>query len=227
MDQTTQCESNQTSIPITSTMTNKWVRYILGFSLSVALGLAPYLGKLKVPFFHSLLELIPVSMQNELLPLSAALMGIVAIFTQWYGNEKLSVRWLKKYFIRTLLLSIFVFVILITMHTLVVVEVPIYDGSENMGFVVGFTRPMQPPCPIEVSDAECIKRLTFSPNRIASFWGDRQIRLATLALTFSYLCFTSCFGMLVGIIVLQEIYLGGKSKRTKNKSYSTPQKLDH
>lgn len=168
------------------------------------MGLAPYLGILRVPLFSPLLNLIPGSIQDTAIPLSAALMGMVAVVVQWYGGEHITHKWLRKLFGRTLLVSMITFLALIVIHTSVVVVVPILGGEDEVTVVVGFTRPIKPPCTVGVSDLECIERITLDPSAIESFWGDRQVRLARLALVLSYLIFTSSFGALIGLLLLRE-----------------------
>jgi hypothetical protein len=185
-------------------LARKLVRYILGFSIGIGVGLAPYLGLLNIPLFTPLLALIPDSIQNTIVPLSAALMGIVAVVVQWYGGEYLTRKWLRKSFARTLLIVMIGFISLLIIHTSVVVTVPILGGEDSVAFVVGFSRPIKPPCTAEVSDAECIKRITFDTSVIESFWGDRRIRIAKLSLMLAYLLFTGAFGALIGLIVLRE-----------------------
>ena len=85
---------------------------------------------------------------------------------------------------------------------MVVVTLPIEEG-ESLSFLAGFSRPNRPPCTEEVSDAACIKLISSNPANIESFWGDRQIRVAKIALIFSCLLFTGSFGALVGLVVLR------------------------
>src|ERR1051325_2256248 len=88
--------------PLTSTL----VRYVLGFGVSVGVGLAPYLGRLNVPLFTPLLSMMPVSLQDTAIPLSAALMGVVAVAIQWHGRERLNRKWAEKTFKKTLALAL-------------------------------------------------------------------------------------------------------------------------
>jgi uncharacterized membrane protein len=185
-------------------LARKLVRYILGFGVGVGLGLAPYLGAFDLPFFKPLLGLIPELIQNTAIPLSSALMGIVAVVTEFYGGERLTRPMLRKLFKKTLLIAALAFIILIIVHTWIVVTVPILGGKESVSYVVGFSRPMRPPCTVDVSDAECIKYLTLDTSVIESFWGDRQIRVAKGLLILSYLSFTSAFGTIIGLIVLRD-----------------------
>lgn len=185
-------------------LSRDFVRYLLGFGVSVAVGLAPYLGKLEVPLFTPLLNLIPENVQDTLLPLSAASMGAVAVFVQWYGGERLSKVWLRRAFSRASVIAVIAFLMLLVVHTFFVVRVPILGGTEAVNFLVGINRPIKPPCPSDVSDAECIKRLTFNTDAIESFWGDRSVRSAKLLLMLPYLTFTCAFASLVGLVLLRD-----------------------
>jgi hypothetical protein len=191
--------------PPPPSLSKQLVRYILGFGVSVGIGLAPYLGKVDIPLFDSLLKLIPTSLHNTILPLSAALMGLVAVVIQWYGGEHLTEKWLSKAFYKTLKLTIASFIILFIVHVFVVVKVPYDGGSET--FLVGFVRPIKPPCGLEISDVECIGRITLEDAAVQSFWGSFQIRIATLSLLIPYLGFTGSFGLLVGLLMLRDRFL--------------------
>src|SRR5215472_17588796 len=87
-------------------LTARWMKLVLGFSVSVAVGLAPFMGKLKVPLFTPMLSIIPESVQGVAVPLSAASMGIVAVIVQWYGSERLEHSLLNKWFGRTVVVCI-------------------------------------------------------------------------------------------------------------------------
>jgi hypothetical protein len=191
-------------------LARRLVRYILGFGVSVAVGLAPYLGKLEVPLFTPLLKLIPESVQDTVIPLSAALMGVVAVVTEFYAGERMTRKSIRKGFRRTLVFTGFAFVLLLSVRTLTVVNVPILGGKESVSFLVGFVRPHTPPCPEETSDADCIKKLTFNESAIESFWGDKQVRMAKLSLISAYLSLTASLPILVALLVL-------RAERTKKR----------
>lgn len=183
-------------------LAKQFVRYILGFGVGVAIGLAPYLGEINVPLFRPLLSLIPESLRNVVLPLSAALMGVIAVAVQWYGSDRLSRRSLRVAFRNAILSTILAFISLVVVYIFGVSTVPILAGQDSVSFVVGFQRPDGGSCE-GLSDSECIKRLSFDESAIESYWGDRQVRFSKLALTLTYLLFTSCFGVLVGLVVLK------------------------
>ncbi len=175
----------------------------MGFGVGVAIGLAPYLGAIDLPLFAPLLDLIPESVRHTAIPLSAALMGVLAVAVQWYAGDKLPARRLGRWFRRSLVWALASFLALLVVHTMLVVVVPVLGGEKSVSFVVGFTRPQRAPCGPEVSDSECIKLLSLNPSGVTSFWGDRQVRLAGLILVLSYLAFTASFGALVGTLLLR------------------------
>jgi hypothetical protein len=184
-------------------LARQFVRYMVGFGVAVAIGLAPFLGELDLPLFTPLLHLIPRSVRDTLVPLSAALMGLVAVVVQWLGQERLSRARQRKMFARTLAVVVFSFVLLFALNNFIVVRVPIPALGSTETFIVGFTRPDTPECQ-GFSDAECIKRLSMNEELIATYWGDRRIALASLCLKLAYLLFTGSFGALVGLLVLRE-----------------------
>lgn len=184
-----------------TSLAKQLVRYILGFGIGVSLGLAPYFGEINIALFKPM-RLIPDSLRDSILPLSAALMGIIAVIVQWYGGQRLSQRWFKWAFRRAVIVAVISLTIFAVIHAFLVTTVPILAGQESASFVVGFSRPEGGSCK-GLSDADCIKILSFDEAAIASYWGDRQMRLSKLVLTLSYLSFTSSFGMLVGLIVLR------------------------
>src|SRR5215216_996968 len=180
------------------------VRYILGFGVSLAIGLAPFLGKVDIPLFDSLLSILPESEQAVLIPLSSALMAVIAVAVQWWAISKVSGAWLQRVFSRILVVLATSFALFLIVHNFWVVRVPIAGGDEYVSFLVGFNRPIRSPCGVEISDSRCIALLTFDPTLISSFWGDRAIRVSRLLVFVSYLSFMGAFGALVGLLILKE-----------------------
>jgi TIR domain len=172
-------------------LSKQLVTYVLGLILGFVIG----------RFVFPLLELVPPSLQRELVAPSSALMAIIAVAIQFYGYRRWSDSDLAPYFKHTLIAVVVAVLLFLVVHTFTTVTIETTPGN-SMSFVIGFTRPLREPCPAGVSDADCIKRLSSDLAEIASFWGDGRIRTATLALKLSYLIAASGLGALVGLLLL-------------------------
>lgn len=180
----------------------RWIRCLLGLTIGVAVGLAPYLGKYDVPLFDSLLKLIPNSLQDIVPIVSASLMSVVAIAIQFFDQTRVNSRKLKKAFKVTLIIAVISLITFIVVHLFVVVKVPYLGGTASETFLVGFNKPGKPPCTPEMSKAACIQRISLNVGKVEAYWGDSQIRTAKLVLLLVYLAFTGALGLLVGFLVL-------------------------
>lgn len=190
-------------VPRPSGVAGKWVRTLLSLSVGVAVGLAPYLGMTGVPMFRPLLDLIPLTLRDSTIPVSAALMGIIAAAVQWFGAERLSRRTLRIAFVLTLILAILGLFGFMWVHAQYVVNVRADGGRRAASFVVGTVRLPTCGCPPNVSDQQCINGLSWSEAAIAGCWGDAAIRQAQLKIQTLYLITTGTFGALVSLITLR------------------------
>jgi hypothetical protein len=190
-------------LPQPPLVTSRWVRYLLSFGVSVAVGLSPYLGKLNVPLFSPLLTLIPIYEQNYALTLSSASIGIVAILVQWYGTEVLGKKRIKRMFQCALIAAAGTFLLLVWLHTVVAIPIRVLT-TETVYVVRGFEQPPRSPCE-GLSDSECVSRkLTLDPEAIQTHFGESNVRKASVELVMAYVAFTSSFAWLVGLIVFKE-----------------------
>jgi hypothetical protein len=177
-----------------------WVRYLLGFSVSVGVGLAPYLGLVGIPLFTPLLSLIPQSLQGIAIPISIASMGIIAVLVQWRKRDPAK----PLEFRLALTLALTTLVLFISLEVLAVAHVDVPAVDQTISFAVGFTSPQRPPCE-SLSREHCIAdKLGLDQNVIDSYFGDTQTRLTRLALVLAYIGFMSSFGWMVGLLLLRE-----------------------
>lgn len=186
-----------------SALARRFVRYVAGFGVGVALGLAPFLGVVEVPGFSALLRLFPADLARSLIPLSAFLMGVVAVAVQFYSGERIAARAFRRRFFVTLVLLLVGFLLLVVLYALFVRDVPVAGGKSNLAFVIGWQRLPSCDCDAELSDLQCLKELSADPAAIGSCWG-RQLVVGRLALTLGYLLVTGGFGALVGLLLLAE-----------------------
>jgi hypothetical protein len=183
-------------------------QYILGFAVYFAVGLAPFLGTVKVPGFEALLNLVPDNLRDTAIPISAFLMGIVGVLVQRYSDAKVTRHWQGRQFSIAWKLALAAVLALVCTYTFVVVPVEsTAGGSPSTIYVqVGFYRPhdakRDETCPPEIGDAQCLSRVTLARERIDSFWGDANVRLAALLLQTTYWAATSILAWLIGLLLL-------------------------
>jgi hypothetical protein len=219
--------TSETRLPPPPPTTTHWGRLMLGFGVSVAAGLAPLLGTLRVPGFEALLNLFPTlpwNTQKSVIPLAAFAMGVTAVVIQLRTADSVTAARLKKLFRRTLVAIIVCFAILSIGHTMLVRQVRIPAVNDETAVLVGFFRPAAcTPCSASMSDSECIsKHLSFSPERIQSCWGDANLRVAFLLMLFAYVSLMCGFGSLVGYVMVKQS-AGGASGRSRRNDDALPQ----
>lgn len=188
-------------------LAKRFVRYMVGFGVAVAIGMAPFLGTLDLPLFAPLLAMFPDSLRGTAIPLSSFVMGLVAIAVQFAAGEVVSRKGLRRWFVRTLVLIVGGVVLLLVLYSELVTVIPDVakvdgEGTRYVALVTGLSR--QPHCTCEptLSDAACIREIGFA--NVAACWGDAQVRRSGLALTLVYLLLMGGFGALVGLLLLQE-----------------------
>lgn len=185
----------------------RWVRYLVAFGVSVAVGLAPLLGAMNIPGFRALLTLFPrapFDSQDTVVPLAAFLMGVVAVGVQFYSRRRPEWSSLGSVFKKLSLLILVSIVLLLCLHVFTVEQVSVEDG-EKVSVLLGVTRPNTcRECTPSMSNAECLEHTTLNPGRILSCWSEIQIKASFLGLAIIYLTILGSFGAFVGVLVLQE-----------------------
>jgi hypothetical protein len=181
-------------------LASDWIRYLLGFTISVAVGLAPYLGLVGVPGFTPLLSLIPASLQSIAIPISIASMGIIAVLVQWRKRDPakpLEFRLALSFAATTLALFLAVQILAVTR-----VDVPAV--GQTVSFATGPVSPNRSPCEGLSREACICEKLGLDEAAIDSYYGDLQTNLTKLALVLTYIGFMSSFGWMVGLLLLRE-----------------------
>lgn len=180
-------------------LARRWVRYLLGFGVAVGLALAVFLGAATIPGFRALLTLFGEDLKVPLIPLSAFLMGTVAVAVEFYAGERIPRRTLRRLFRNLLVALLAALLLLIVLFNFFVVQV----GPDDIPFLVSWERQPHCACPPEVSPAECIRRISLDREAVEHCWG-RGVRLIRLSLMLVYLIAISAFGALVGVLLIRE-----------------------
>src|ERR1700688_4642810 len=174
--------------------------YILGFGVGIGVGLAPFLGRVKVPGFSALLDLYPLQMQQYLIPLSAFLLGTIAVAVQYYSAQRRSAAILDRYF-RSLIVSLLgAFLILVVLYTQFVLPVKVEETGEWVHVVISWSRSAG--CCPGLEDLDCIKQRSLDPAAIDSCW--KHLPLVKLALSVPYLFSRGSFPARVGLLLFRE-----------------------
>lgn len=181
--------------------TARWVQLVLGFSVSVAVGLAPFLGRLKVPGFTPMLALIPNSLQGIAVPVSAFAMGTVAVLVQWFGAGRSRQAWTRMWFQRALAICVATLIALVVIEVLAVVRVPVPAVDSTATFAVGLGHPNKPPCE-GLGRIECIKKLGLDEAIVETYFGETVANLTKLVLVLTYVTLMSSFGIMVGLVMM-------------------------
>jgi hypothetical protein len=186
----------------------RWLKYFLGFTVGVGVGLSPFYGAKIVPAFSPLLGLYPLDLRNTIIPLSGFLMGMVAVIVQIASYEKLSKKNLRRWFMRTVIVFVASFVLLVISYFLLVVRIETIQESKAVTFAVvtgSLTVPARPPasrCTCEVGEPAdmCIGDISLNPLNVRSCFGATRVAVATLILSFLYLIVTSALAAAVALM---------------------------
>jgi hypothetical protein len=198
----------------------RFVIYVGGFSVVVGVGLAPFLGKVKVKGFAPLLELFPFQLrEGVLIPLSTFLMGLIAAGVQFNAGERVAARRIRRQFhagLGAMCLGLFLF----TGLYFEFVRFPSF-GGHSVAVIVSDHRNPAPGCgcPQGSEDEACIQFLSLEPEAIKSCWGGPSLRHRELVLSLSYLFLTGGFATLIGLLVLR---LGQQERRKSERAGRSP-----
>jgi hypothetical protein len=185
-------------------LTKRWIRVLLSLAVSVPVGLAPYLGKVRIPLFKPLLDLFPQSIADAAIIFSTAAMSIVAAFVQFHGSDKTPLEDIDAKFRIGTRYCIVLLSLLLIMYFVTVTRVPVLGGADRVSFVTGFTGSRDPNC-VGKSSAQCILTVTrLDEANIDWSFGEQQIRLARALLVIVYVSFMSTFAYLIALIALRE-----------------------
>lgn len=208
-------------------LARQFVRLVVGFSVGVGLGMAPFLGALKVPGFRALLSLYPNELREPLVATGAFLMGVVAVVIQFYAGERVSRTDVRRLFRRTLIVVGVALVLLVVLWVENVRLVP--TTGEPASFVVAGERLSTCPCAAATPDVECIRQLGAGPGGVSRCWSDKAARRIWLGLFASYFLLTGGFGALIGLLLLQKAAKqqeAGRTAKRRRKAKREPRSAD-
>jgi hypothetical protein len=193
-------------------------RRIRWFGVWFLVGIAPFLGKVKVLGFSALIELYPSSLQDWLIPLSGIFMGMMAVTVEFVSSKRTDERMVTRWFVRNIAAFAASFLLLVTVYIFTVVHVgrTVARGpNEALGFVnvavITGSRTVPPQFPgseckcVAGQPAErCVADISLKPENIETCFGSDRIAFATLALVLLYLAVTGSFVAAIGLLLISK-----------------------
>lgn len=196
-------------------LARRFVRYLLGFGVGVGAATLVFLT-------GHLFKVIPDDLRSIALQTSTLLMGLVAVGVQFYAREAIRRRTLRRLFtvgVGVLVAGVVLFLRLYVLH----VETFELRG-ETLTVVLSERRLAGPPCPCEpeISHEDCLLRLGVASARLC--WDESRIAAVRTSLLLTYLLSTIGFGVLVGLVVIQEELRREARRRKPRKTRSRRRK---
>ena len=206
-------------LPILPSHAGKWLRYVVAFSVTLGVGLAPLLGRVRVPGFTPIIELFPVNVQTAAVPFAAFLMAIPAVLVQYFAGER--VRFFRPRVVLALSAVLFALVLsLFSLYDDYVIQVQPNGGADTLSYIVGSR--MDPNCVCakkHLPIRQCIgPQISADPLEIDSCYDEAELRARKKYLSLTWILLTATFGILIGLLVLKESTVAGaKSSKKKQK----------
>lgn len=197
-----------------STFSRLLLKRMLWFGVGFVAGLAPFLGKVRVPGFTALIETYPFEMQSWLIPVSGLLMGAIALVVEYAYErgvaDETRDRWFRRA-IGTMSVSLLLLLVLYVFTVGRVEKTVSAPGEEPRSVTIAaVTGSPEVPggrrgCTCEAgSPAEDCLEKSIKPANIRRCFGATRVALATLALAIVYFVLTGSLAAGVGLLVIMQ-----------------------
>lgn len=182
--------------------------YLLSFGVTLAVGLAPLLGKVHVPGFTAILDVFPKNLSQTLIPFVAFIMALPAVAVQFFEEDVIARTRLNHWFASVFALIATLVIGLYIVYALTVTQVN-YEGEHGVAVYVTGSRMKgdcpcathKPPLPI----TSCIGGpITTNPAQVDSCYEAAEINLRKAILSMMYMLLMLSFGTLIGLLVVKE-----------------------
>jgi hypothetical protein len=192
-------------------LARRFVRYVVGFGVGVGVATLVFLT-------GGLFKVIPNGLRPIALPTSTLLMGLVAVGVQFYARESILRRRLRRLFSMGVLVLVAGLVLFLCLHLLFVET---YQArGRDLALTVVLVGERLPDCPCEAgsSNEDCVLGL----EHVESCWASSKLKGVRLLLLLTYLLTTIGFGVLVGLVVVQEEMHRAARRRRKPRKRESP-----
>jgi len=195
-------------LPKTTSTTSRYRNYLLSFGVSLAVGLAPLLGKVHVPGFTAILDVFPLNLSSTLIPFVAFLMSLPAVAVQFFAKDAIARERLDHWFILNFTFIVPLVIALYIVYTLTVTQINFEGDKGVVAYVTGSTMLTTCPCATHrppLAIASCIgNAITFNPAQVSDCYPPAEINSRKAILSTLYMMLMLSFGTLIGLLVLKE-----------------------
>lgn len=174
-----------------TSLARRFVRYAVGFGAGVGVGL--------LPLQRELLVLFPAELQRPLVPLAAFTMGVVALTVQFFFDERIARRTLRRRFLACLMVLALALTFLLYLYVDRIQRVEIPSRDTTIHVLLGPERLATCGCPEGMNDLDCLKNVSL--DGMHTCWDTTGTRYAFIL---TYLLLMSAFGALIGLLLTRE-----------------------
>lgn len=183
----------------------RYAKYILAYTVTLGVSLAPVLGKQYVPLFSPIAEVFPANLQKGLVPFATFLMAIPVIAAHFFSMERITKRRLNRLFLFVVPFVVLLPLLLYFFYTLYVVQVDFEGGRGSAAYVIGSV--MLPTCPCvtyRMDIGTCIGNvLSANPAEVTACYDRTQTNPRRAVLAIAYLLTMLSFAALIALLVLK------------------------
>jgi hypothetical protein len=183
-----------------------YLHYILAYTVTLGIGLAPVLGKVRVPLFSPIAEVFPANLQRGLVPFATFLMAIPVICVHFYSRDRIRIPSLDRLFKIVVPAVIVLPLLLFYLYSSWVVQVDFEGGRQSAAYVVGEQMLPDCPCVIHKLDlAACVAELiSANPAAVTACYPRRETNARRAGLAIVYLLLMFGLGTLIALVILKE-----------------------
>jgi len=178
---------------------------LLALTVTLGVGIAPFLGVTRVPGFITIGELFPLNLQRAVAAFAAFLITLAAVGVQFFGGDRFQAGRLKTAFIIVSVALLAAVLVLYLTYTSWVAHVEV-GGNLSAAYIVGPR--MLPDCPCvahKLQITSCIGPvLDTNPAHVEDCYPREDIVVRKNGLSLLYLFAIFSLGVLIGLVVLRE-----------------------
>jgi hypothetical protein len=186
--------------------TRKYRDYLLSFGVTLAVGMAPLLGKVHVPLFTAILDVFPRNLSQTLIPFVAFIMALPAVAVQFLGDDVVARKHLNRWFAWNFAFLALLTITLYVVYSYTVTQVSFEGEHGVVAYVTGSKMLDDCPCvarrlPITTCIGEAI---TVNPLQVTACYDPAEINLRKAILSTLYMMLMLSFGTLIGLLIVRE-----------------------